>query len=71
MASPNSSGDVEKNAADSGYVHLTNGTLHNFSWDNVSVTVKDRSTKQPLDILSGVSGFIEAGKEMFDHTSQM
>lgn len=51
--------DVEKGAMD--YAHLTNTTVHSFSWENVTVSVKDRKTKQPLDILSGVDGIIEAG----------
>ncbi|KAJ4407426.1 hypothetical protein N0V91_004010 [Didymella pomorum] len=52
--------DVEKGAMD--YAHLTNTTVHSFSWENVTVSVKDRKTKQPLDILSGVDGIIEAGE---------
>jgi hypothetical protein len=51
--------DVEKGATD--YAHLTNTTVHNFSWEDVTVSVKDRKTKQPLDILSGVDGIVEAG----------
>lgn len=51
--------DVEKGAAD--YAHLTNTTVHSFSWEDVTVSVKDRTTKQPLDILSGVDGVVEAG----------
>ncbi|KAF3053261.1 hypothetical protein E8E11_006692 [Didymella keratinophila] len=52
--------DVEKGATD--YAHLTNTTVHSFSWENVTVSVKDRKTKQPLDILSGVDGIVEAGE---------
>ena len=62
MSAPSHSGDVEKDAASKGYLHLTNTTVNNFSWENVTVTVKDRSTKQPRDILSGISGFVEAGE---------
>ena len=51
--------DVEKGATD--YAHLTNTTVHSFSWEDVVVTVKDRKTKQPLDILAGVNGIVEAG----------
>lgn len=51
--------DVEKGGTD--YAHLLNTTVHSFSWENVTVSVKDRKTKQPLNILSGVDGFIEAG----------
>lgn len=52
--------DVEKGAA-ADYAHLSNTTVHSFSWQDVTVSVKDRKTKQPLDILSGVSGIVEAG----------
>ena len=52
--------DVEKGAV-ADYAHLTNTTVHSFSWENVTVTVKDRKTKQPLEILSDVNGVVEAG----------
>lgn len=54
--------DIEKGATD--YAHLTNTTVHSFSWENVTVSVKDRKTKQPLDILSGVDGIVEAGMDL-------
>lgn len=55
-----SSVDVEKNAyAD--HTRLSNESVHNFSWTNIDVTVKDRHTKQPLRILSDVSGLVKAG----------
>jgi hypothetical protein len=62
MSASDHSTDVEKGAIVSDYAHLTNETVHNFSWNNVTVTVKDRATKQPLDILSGINGFVEAGE---------
>lgn len=52
--------DVEKEAG-SNYAHLTNTSIHSFSWENVTVTVKDRQTKQPKDILSSVNGIVKAG----------
>lgn len=62
MPMPNPSvEDVEKGAAVD-YAHLTNTTVHSFSWENVTVSVKDRKTNQPLDILSGVDGIVEAGR---------
>lgn len=70
MTSINGSGDVEKDAGNSNYAHLTNETLHNFSWKDVTVSVKDRSTKQPLDILSGVSGLVKAGTLSLHHHEQ-
>ncbi|XPS99179.1 hypothetical protein M3J09_008359 [Ascochyta lentis] len=52
--------DVEKGAA-ADYAHLTNTSVHSFSWENVTVTVKDRKTKQSLEILSSINGVVEAG----------
>jgi ABC-type multidrug transport system ATPase subunit len=60
MATAKSSEDIEKGSTD--YAHLTNETVHSFSWEDVTVTVKDRASKQPLDILSGVNGMVEAGE---------
>jgi hypothetical protein len=62
MSISNHSADIEKDAAGAGYAHLTNETVNSFSWSDVTVTVKDRATKQPLDILSGVNGIVEAGE---------
>ncbi|KAL5121691.1 hypothetical protein ACEQ8H_000378 [Pleosporales sp. CAS-2024a] len=54
------SADVEKGQD---YAHLTNDLVQSFSWANVTVTVvKDRATKQPLEILAGVNGSVEAGE---------
>lgn len=62
MSISNRSDDVEKDAAVTDYAHLTNDAVKSFSWENITVTVKDRASKQPVDILSGVSGYIEAGE---------
>ena len=62
MSTSNLSTDVEKDAANSNHAHLTNDSVHTFSWENVTVTVTDRSSKQPLDILSNVSGMVETGE---------
>ena len=51
--------DVEKAASD--YAPLTNHSVQTFSWEKVTVTVKDRHTKQPLELLSNVKGTINAG----------
>ena len=58
MSIPNSL-DVEKTASD--YAPLTNHSVQSFSWEKVTVTVKDRHTKQPLELLSDVKGIINAG----------
>ena len=60
----NQSHDVEKDTVGSDFAHLTNHVVHSFSWQNVFVTVKDRISKEPVDILSNVSGIVEAGEVM-------
>ncbi len=52
--------DVENGAV--AEAHLRNTTVRNFSWKNVSVTVKDRETKQPKIIVDEVEGIVEAGE---------
>ncbi|KAF5714965.1 ATP-binding protein cassette [Fusarium mundagurra] len=42
--------------------HLLNTTIKNFTWSNVTVTVKDRETKQPKAIVDNVEGIVEAGE---------
>jgi uncharacterized membrane protein len=51
--------DVEKIGLDSAL--LTNHLVQSFSWENVTVTVKDRRTKQALELLSNVRGIVKAG----------
>ncbi|KAF2269694.1 ATP-binding cassette transporter-like protein [Lojkania enalia] len=53
--------DVEKDAGHD-YAHLTNDSVRSFSWHDVTVTVKDRQTKQPKKLLSSVSGSVQAGE---------
>ena len=54
--------DVEKGSA---LEHgLLNSTVQTFSWSNVSVTVKDRQTKQDKCILANASGVVNAGEIM-------
>jgi len=53
--------DIEK-VAGSDYAHLTNSSVQSYSWENVTVTVKDRQTKERKDILSGVNGIVHAGE---------
>lgn len=62
MTTSDHSADIEKDAAGQNYAHLRNESVHSFSWDNITVTVKDRASKQLLDILSGVNGHVEAGE---------
>ena len=41
--------------------HLTNNALTSFSWSDIGVTVEDRKTKKPIQILSFSHGSIQAG----------
>jgi hypothetical protein len=40
---------------------LLNSTINNITWRGVTVTVKDRETKQPKAIVDNVEGIVEAG----------
>jgi hypothetical protein len=51
--------DIEQRVVDE--AHLQNTTVHNFTWQGVTVTVKDRKTKQPRVILDGIDGSVKAG----------
>jgi ABC-type multidrug transport system ATPase subunit len=53
--------DVEKTACGD-YAHLSNTTANSFAWENVSVTVKDRQTKQPKTIVNNINGIVKAGE---------
>lgn len=52
--------DIERQASTK--AQLQNTTVHNYAWQDVTVTVKDRATKQSLSILENVNGFVKAGK---------
>jgi hypothetical protein len=54
------SSDVEKGPG-ADHAHLTNTAVRSFSWDDVTVTVKDRESKQLKDILCNVNGMVKAG----------
>jgi hypothetical protein len=41
--------------------HLENNTVKNFSWQHVTVTVKDHKTGHPKAILNDVDGAVQAG----------
>jgi hypothetical protein len=62
MSASDQSHDVEKDGGVSDYAHLTNDVVQSFSWNNVNITLKHRKSSQPVEILSGVSGYIEAGE---------
>ncbi|KAM0436012.1 hypothetical protein ACHAPT_002904 [Fusarium lateritium] len=42
--------------------HLVNTTVKNLTWRGVTVTVKDRETKEPKTIVDNVEGIVEAGE---------
>lgn len=52
--------DVEMNMAQSGY--LANDSVESFSWHDLQVKVKDRTTKAPLSILTDSAGIVQAGE---------
>jgi hypothetical protein len=52
--------DVERSAQASSY--LFNSVVRKLAWSNVTVMVPDKRTKEPKDILSGVSGCVVAGR---------
>ena len=47
-----------------GSTALANKDVSVLSWHNLTVTVKDRATKQQRDILSNASGFVHRGEMM-------
>lgn len=40
---------------------LMNNTVHDFSWKDLTVTVKDRRTKQPRNLIDASSGTVQQG----------
>lgn len=42
--------------------HVPKDLIQSLSWSNISLTVQDRSTKQPKDLVADVCGCIETGK---------
>lgn len=64
MSSTSAAEDVEKGTAGADYAHLSNDEVRSFSWEDITVTVKDRTSGHPIDLLSNVSGMVEAGEMM-------
>jgi hypothetical protein len=60
MSASMSTVDVEKGSGD--YTHLTNTAIQSFGFEGITVTVKDRQTKEPKRILSSVNGIVHAGQ---------
>ena len=53
--------DVERGSA---LEPLVNATVNLLSWDGITVTVRDRETKQPKLLLDHVGGHVNAGKNI-------
>ncbi|KAB8264376.1 P-loop containing nucleoside triphosphate hydrolase protein [Aspergillus pseudonomiae] len=58
QASPPDTLDLERN--DNQF--LMNNTVQSFTWDNLTVTVKDRRTKEPRNLIEGCSGTAHHGQ---------
>lgn len=54
--------DIEQHAVAEAY--LCNTTARNLSWRGITVTVKDRETKQSKIIVDNVEGYVEAGQSL-------
>ncbi|CAJ2510241.1 Uu.00g061410.m01.CDS01 [Anthostomella pinea] len=57
---PGTNLDIEQDAG--GDMHLLNRTVYNLTWRGVTVTVKDRKTKQLRNIVDNMEGMVEAGE---------
>lgn len=44
---------------------LMNHTIRDFSWTDLTVTVKDRRTKQPRNLIEGSSGSVQQGISLY------
>ncbi|KAI4842430.1 putative ABC transporter, partial [Aureobasidium sp. EXF-8846] len=42
--------------------HMPKDLIQSLSWSNISLTIEDRSTKQPKDLVADVCGSVEAGR---------
>ncbi|KAI9376090.1 P-loop containing nucleoside triphosphate hydrolase protein [Aspergillus egyptiacus] len=51
--------DLERNE---GHQFLMNHSVQRFSWSDLTVTVKDRTTKRPRNLIEGISGCVEQGE---------
>jgi hypothetical protein len=51
--------DVERNEDVHGF--FVNDVVQDFTWTGLTVTVKDRDTKMPRNLISGISGTVQQG----------
>jgi hypothetical protein len=57
--------DIEQHAHDTSY--LNNRVVESLSWNDISVTVRERETKKPKKILDGIRGYVAAGERSSQH----
>jgi len=58
--------DTERQTSNEFY--MFNNVVRSLSWSNLTLTVEDRSTKQPRDLISRVSGHVKAGDYRSTHS---
>lgn len=51
--------DLERHVTED--AHLINDSVRSFAWEGISVTVKDKKTKEPKTILTSVDGVVRPG----------
>jgi hypothetical protein len=51
--------DLERHVTED--AHLINDSVRSFEWQGVTVTVKDKKTKRPKEILANVDGLVRPG----------
>lgn len=51
--------DTEK--GDDGSLFLVNSTVQDFSWKSLTVTVTDRATREPRQLISDISSSVQQG----------
>lgn len=54
--------DLERNEA---HQFLMNNTVQSFAWSDLRVTVKDRRTKLPRQLIDGISGSVQQGRFLY------
>ncbi|KAK6866268.1 hypothetical protein PG995_002796 [Apiospora arundinis] len=54
--------DLEQGGSTAADAHLLNTTVSSIAWRGVTVTVRDRKTKEPRNLVENVEGYVEAGK---------
>jgi hypothetical protein len=58
---PHQMASIDIEARGAAEAHLKNTTVQNISWKGMTVTVKDRDSKQPKRLIDGLEGVVYAG----------